>query len=60
MEEEEDDEGGNGKQQCGNMLFPAEETKGKHRNWKPHNLYTLHAKHVIIMPEDIQITLPYM
>ena len=32
--EEEDDEGGNGKQQCGNVSLPAEETKGKHRrNW---------------------------
>ena len=28
---EENEEGRNGKQQCGNMSFPAEETKGKHR-----------------------------
>ena len=33
-EKEEDDEGRNEKQQCGNVSFPAEETKGKHRrNW---------------------------
>ena len=33
-EKEEDDGGRNGKQQCSNMSFPAEETKGKHRrNW---------------------------
>ena len=30
-EKEEDDGGRNGKQQCGNVSFPAEEAKGKHR-----------------------------
>ena len=31
---EKNEEGSNGKQQCGNVSFPAEETKGKHRrNW---------------------------
>ena len=29
-----DEEGSNGKQHCGDVLFPTEETKGKHRrNW---------------------------
>ena len=29
-----EEEGSNGKQQCGDMSFPTEETKGKHRrNW---------------------------
>ena len=39
MEEEEYD-GGNGKQQCGNMSFPAEETKGKHRRDWYHIIFT--------------------
>ena len=31
MKEEENNQGGNGKQQCGNVSLPAKETKGKHR-----------------------------
>ena len=40
-EKEEDDGGRNGKQQCGNVLFPAEETKGKHRRNRYRFIFTL-------------------
>ena len=50
----------NGKQQCGNMPFPAAETEGKtQKKLIPHHLYTTPTKHVTIRPDDIQITSPY-
>ena len=60
---EEDNEGRNGKQQCDNVSFPAESVMKKQREnteeMVPPHLYTIHAKHVTIIPEDIQIALQY-
>ena len=61
---EEDDEGRNEKQQCDDVLLLAESVVKEQRKTQkklvlPH-LYTIHAKHVTIILEDIQIALQYV
>ena len=57
----ENEEGSNGKQQCGNVSFPTKEAKGKHRrNWYHFHLYTIYAKQVTTMPDDTQVALQYL
>ena len=61
LEEEDDKEEEREMQQCCNMSIPAEsmakrQKEDKEENKAQPNIYTIHAKHVITIPKDVQLT----